>query len=74
VTARAALAAARREHPSRLVFAAPVCSPEAARMLETEADDVVCLDRPPSFMAVGEWYQNFDQLTDDDVLTALHGR
>ncbi|MER6012172.1 phosphoribosyltransferase [Streptomyces bluensis] len=73
-TARAALRFVRGREPERLVMAAPVCSPEAARILENEADDVVCLDRPRAFMAVGEWYRNFDQLTDDDVLAALHGR
>ncbi|MBA2813142.1 MULTISPECIES: phosphoribosyltransferase [Streptomyces] len=73
-TARAALRFVRGREPERIVMAAPVCSPEAARILENEADDVVCLDRPRAFMAVGEWYQNFDQLTDDDVLAALHGR
>lgn len=73
-TARAALRFVRGREPERVVLAAPVCSPDAAHMLEKEADDVVCLDRPRSFMAVGEWYQNFDQLTDDDVLAALHGR
>ncbi|MPY59646.1 phosphoribosyltransferase [Streptomyces spongiae] len=73
-TARAALRSVRGREPEHVVMAAPVCAPEAAHMLEEEADDVVFLDRPRSFMAVGEWYQNFDQLTDDDVLTALHGR
>lgn len=72
-TARAALRFVRGRAPERLVLAAPVCSPEAAAMLQEEADDVVCLDRPRMFMAVGEWYQNFDQLTDDDVLAALRG-
>lgn len=73
-TARAALRFVRGREPERVVLAAPVCSPEAARTLEDEADDVLCLDRPRAFMAVGEWYRNFDQLTDDDVLAALHGR
>lgn len=73
-TARAALRFVRARNPERVVMAAPVCAPEAVDMLQEEADDVVCLDRPRMFMAVGEWYENFDQLTDDDVLTALHGR
>lgn len=73
-TARAALRFVRGREPERVVMAAPVAAPDAAHMLEAEADDVVFLDRPRSFMAVGEWYRNFDQLTDDDVLTALHGR
>jgi predicted phosphoribosyltransferase len=53
------------------VLAVPVSSPEAAGLMRNEADDVVCLHRPPAFMAVGAWYEDFDQLTDDDVLEAL---
>ena len=71
-TARAALRFVRRQDPERVVLAVPVCSPEAVHLLRPEADDIVCLQRPPMFMAVGEWYQNFEQLTDDDVLEALH--
>jgi predicted phosphoribosyltransferase len=40
-------------------------------MLRKEADDVVCLYRPSAFLAVGQWYEDFEQLTDDDVLEAL---
>ncbi|MGI5430238.1 phosphoribosyltransferase [Streptomyces sp. CA-179760] len=71
-TARAALRSVRRQAPARLVLAAPVCSPEAAELMRAEADEVLCLHRPAAFMAVGLWYENFDQLTDQDVLEALH--
>ncbi|MFF4353152.1 phosphoribosyltransferase [Streptomyces sp. NPDC001530] len=70
-TARAALRAVRRQEPERLVLAVPVSSQEAADLMRQEADDVVCLYRPSAFMAVGEWYEDFGQLTDDDVLEAL---
>ncbi|GAA3799052.1 phosphoribosyltransferase [Streptomyces phyllanthi] len=73
-TARAALRFVRGRDPERVVLAAPVCAPDAAEMLQAEADDVVCLDRPRLFSSVGEWYRDFDQLTDDDVLAALHDR
>jgi len=73
-TARAALRFVRRQTPERVVLAAPVCSPEAAELMQNEADEVICLHRPAAFMAVGLWYENFDQLTDEDVLEALHGR
>jgi predicted phosphoribosyltransferase len=72
-TARAAVHAVRGRQPERIVVAAPVCSAEAAELLRGEADDVVCLHRPSPFHAVGLWYEDFDQLTDDDVLKALHG-
>jgi predicted phosphoribosyltransferase len=72
VTARAALRAVRRQAPERVVLAVPVCSPEAVHLLRGEADEVVCLYRPSAFMAVGAWYEDFEQLTDEDVLDALH--
>lgn len=72
-TARAALRAVRRQAPERVILAVPVASPRGADSMREEADDVVCLYRPSSFMAVGEWYEDFAQLTDDDVLEALHG-
>jgi predicted phosphoribosyltransferase len=54
-----------------VVLAVPVSAPEAAESLREEADDVVCLSAPGDFLSVGEWYDDFDQLTDDDVLEAL---
>jgi predicted phosphoribosyltransferase len=71
-TARAALRFVRRQAPGRVLLAAPVCSPEGAEAMRAEADDVICLHRPAAFMAVGLWYEDFDQLTDEDVLEALH--
>ncbi|KAB1140205.1 phosphoribosyltransferase [Streptomyces luteolifulvus] len=71
-TARAALRAVRHQAPERVVLAVPVSSPEAADLMREEADEVVCLHRPRGFMAVGEWYEDFAQLTDTDVLEALH--
>lgn len=72
VTARAAVRSVRRQEPERIVLAVPVCSPEASDQLHAEADEVVCLHRPAAFMAVGLWYERFDQLSDQDVLAALH--
>jgi predicted phosphoribosyltransferase len=71
-TARAAVRSVRRQAPERIVLAVPVCSREASDLLRAEADEVVCLYRPASFMAVGVWYDHFDQLSDQDVLDALH--
>jgi predicted phosphoribosyltransferase len=55
----------------RVVVALPVCSPEAQRMFVTEADEVICLEVPPRFFAVGQWYENFTQTTDDEVRALL---
>jgi len=73
VTARTALEALRRHHPRRLVLAVPVGAPETAAQVEDEGAEVVCLNRPSTFRSVGAWYQEFDQITDDEVL-ALLGR
>jgi predicted phosphoribosyltransferase len=70
-TARAALHAVRHLGPRRVVLAVPVGSPEAVNLLRAEADDVICLHQPASFMAVGLWYEDFQQLSDGDVLEAL---
>lgn len=70
-TARAALRALRQHEPSRLVLAVPVASPDALRSLAGEADDAVSVLVPPGFGAVGTWYDDFGQLSDDDVRRAL---
>ncbi|MFI5675690.1 phosphoribosyltransferase [Streptomyces cellulosae] len=70
-TARAAVRSVRRQAPERIVLAVPICSREGSDLLRAEADEVVCLHRPVSFMAVGLWYEHFDQLSDKDVLAAL---
>jgi putative phosphoribosyl transferase len=68
---RAALRALRARRPARLVLAVPVAAPESLQMLESEADEVVCLLAPPSFRAVGQFYQDFDQTSDKEVVDLL---
>ena len=70
-TAAAALRWSRAADASRVVFAAPVGPPAVRAGLEAEADEVVLLQEPFGFLAVGEWYRNFDQVTDDEVLAVL---
>ena len=70
-TAVAALRWARAASASRVVFAAPVGPPVVRASLEAEADDVVLLQEPFAFLAVGEWYRDFDQVTDEEVLGVL---
>jgi putative phosphoribosyl transferase len=70
-TAIAALRWARAQGSARVVFAAPVGPVSALRLLAEECDDVVILETPRSFRAVGEWYDRFDQVTDAQVLDAL---
>ncbi len=70
-TARAALRSLRRGGPRRLVMAVPVCAADAASALAGEADAVLCVARPEPFRAVGAWYADFTQTTDDEVVSLL---
>ena len=70
-TMRAAAQAVRAAGPARVVVAVPVGAPESCRAVGTVADDVVCLEQPASFGAVGAWYVDFDQTTDDEVRRLL---
>ncbi|MBB5908080.1 phosphoribosyltransferase [Actinoalloteichus hymeniacidonis] len=71
VTATAALRAVRRDEPRLLVFAAPTCASDAAATLSREADEVECLSLPADFVAVGQWYRDFPQTSDDEVVALL---
>ncbi|WNF25708.1 phosphoribosyltransferase family protein [Streptomyces sp. C11-1] len=71
VTARVALRGLRRRGPARLILAVPVAAPGSADLVRPEADDFVCLHQPPGFRSVGEWYDDFDQVGDEEVLAVL---
>jgi putative phosphoribosyl transferase len=71
VTARAAVRALRSNEPSRIVFAAPVCAPQTSRAIESEVDEVVCAAQPAELYAVGIWYDDFTQTTDEQVIALL---
>jgi putative phosphoribosyl transferase len=70
-TMRAAIAALRRLKPARIVVAVPVGAPEVCQELAREADEVVCVLEPERFSAVGVWYEDFSQTTDDEVRELL---
>jgi putative phosphoribosyl transferase len=70
-TFRASLEGLRLRNPTRLVAAAPVAAPDSIEMLQAFADEVVCLSAPLSFLAVGAWYRNFDQVSDEEVVSIL---
>jgi predicted phosphoribosyltransferase len=71
MTMQAALRHLKRSAPARLVAAVPVASREAVRMLEREADRVVCLAAPRRFGSVGAFYGSFLQVTDEEVAGLL---
>jgi predicted phosphoribosyltransferase len=69
---RAAVAALRSLQPTRIVVAVPVAARETCDALRREADEVVCARTPEPFYAVGLWYENFEQTSDDEVRELLH--
>ncbi len=71
VTACAAIRALRKRNPRRLVLAVPVCPPQTADLLAPEVDDLICLAIPEDFVAVGLWYRDFEQTTDEEVIALL---
>lgn len=70
-TITAALQALKQLKPSRIVVAVPVAPPEAVAAMGELADEVLCLETPTPFMAVGSWYRDFRQVPDDEVRRLL---
>jgi predicted phosphoribosyltransferase len=70
-TFRAAIAALRQHRPVRVVAAAPVGAREVCESISNEVDEVVCAASPDSFFAVGEWYDDFSEVEDDEVRELL---
>jgi predicted phosphoribosyltransferase len=70
----AALHAVRARHPARLVCAVPVAPPETLERIRPYADEVVCLEAPQDFMAVGQFYRDFQQVEDEEVVAVLGER
>jgi putative phosphoribosyl transferase len=71
VTARAAVEAMRLRGPQRLVLAAPVCASQTAEHFRSLVDELVCLELPSNLGAIGFWYRNFDQTSDEEVVELL---
>jgi putative phosphoribosyl transferase len=66
-TMRAAVRALRQMHAETIIVAVPVAAREACEVLRPEVDDIVCLRMPEPFEAVGLWYEDFTQTTDEEV-------
>ena len=67
----AAVEAIRAQNPACIVVAIPVAPPSTVQRLRRKVDEVVCLTTPADFMAVGEWYDDFTQVTDQEVIELL---
>jgi predicted phosphoribosyltransferase len=70
-TMHAAVQALRQKQPARLVVAVPTAAPETCEELSAEVDEVVCAITPEPFYAVGIWYEDFSQTTDEEVRELL---
>lgn len=70
-TMRAAVQAVRLQQPARIIVAVPVAAPESMASLHPLVDEVICPFMPAALMAIGHWYQDFSQTTDEEVVTLL---
>src|SRR5436189_2842890 len=70
-TMRAAVKALRERSAAKVVVAVPVGPPDTCQELAQQADETICLSTPPFFQAVGQYYEDFSQTSDDDVRELL---
>jgi predicted phosphoribosyltransferase len=70
-TMRAAIRALHQQQPERIVVAVPTAAPDTVEALRSEADEIICAMTPEPFFAVGHWYDDFTQTTDEEVRQLL---
>ena len=70
-TMRAAVEAVRLHHPSRVVVAVPVAPAETVAAFARDGVEIVCVEAPDSFVAVGSWYRDFGQISDEEVVRLI---
>ncbi len=70
-TMQAAVRAVRQQAPARIIVAVPVAAPESAELLRTQVDELVCPFMPAMLMAIGQWYVDFGQTPDQEVIDLL---
>ncbi len=68
---RAAVKGLRAQHPARIVVAVPTAAAEVCEAFRDEVDEIVCAITPEPFQGVGRWYEDFRQITDDEVRSLL---
>ena len=68
---RAAVAGRRAQHPARIVIAGPTAAPETCDAFLSEVDEIVCAITPELFYGVGRWYEDFSQVSDEEVRILL---
>ena len=72
LTTRAAIEGVKKLKPAKLILAVPVGPPETVHALRKLVDDLICLETPHDFFAVSSFYQNFPQVSDEEVMDLLH--
>jgi len=72
-TVEATIDLIKKQNPQKIIVAVPVASREALHLIKKKVDEVVCLLVPDIFMSVGQWYQNFDQVSDEEAIELLQG-
>ena len=70
-TMRAAITALRQSGPARIIVAVPTAAPDICEEFKKQADEIICYMTPAPFLAVGRWYEDFGQTTDDEVCALL---
>ena len=70
-TAHAAVQTVRLMQPEKLILAVPVCAPDSANTLRPLVDDLICLESPPDFVSVSDWYEDFRPVRDTEVIERL---
>lgn len=68
---RAAITGVRTHAPNQIVIAVPTAAPETCEALEFDVNEIVCSMTPEPFLGVGRWYENFSQVSDEEVRTCL---
>lgn len=71
VSTKAAIMSIKTMNPKKIILAVPVCPPETAAKFREEVDEFLCLEEPPDFYAVSVYYNNFEQISDAEVITLL---
>ncbi|MBD2137189.1 phosphoribosyltransferase [Anabaena sp. FACHB-1237] len=72
-TIRAAITILKQQQPDKIIIATPIAPPDVCQQLQLEVDDVICLQTPEPMSAIGLWYDDFTQTTDDQVRELLTG-
>lgn len=72
VTAQAALEVIEHHNPPFLIFAAPICEVDTSTRIGQKVDDIICLNNSDELQAVSIWYEDFEQVSDEKVLSLLH--